>query len=76
MTKKDYIKFVDVWKKSIKFINSEDQFSFQYIDTGILYKELCTMFSNDNPNFDEKRFGNAVALATWEQKKESRKLPL
>jgi len=75
MTKKDYIKFVDVWKNSIKFIDSATS-SFQYIDPDTLYQELCKIFADDNPNFNEQIFRDAIESATWEQKKESGKLPL
>jgi|TARA_R100000479_G_scaffold124782_1_gene64656 hypothetical protein len=75
MTKKDYIKFVGVWKKSIRFMGNDTR-GYHYIDADSLYQAMCDIFEEDNPRFDEQRFRDAVERVIWEEEKEQRKLAI
>ena len=44
MTKKDYIKFVGVWKKSIRFMGDAREKGYHYIDADSSYNQ-CVKFS-------------------------------
>ena len=48
MTKKDYIKFVGVWKKSIRFMGDARERGYHYIDADSLYSAMCDIFEEDN----------------------------
>ena len=63
MTKKDYIKFVGLWKKSIRFMGDERERGYHYIDADSLYSAMCDIFREDNDRFDE-------------ESKEQRQLPM
>tara|TARA_R100000329_G_scaffold109070_1_gene89573 strand:- start:244 stop:504 length:261 start_codon:yes stop_codon:yes gene_type:complete len=76
MTKKDYIKFVGVWKKSIRFMGDAREKGYHYIDADSLYQSMCEVFREDNPRFDEQRFRDAVESVIWEEEKEQRKLAI
>ena len=54
MTKKDYIKIAKAISESTS--NSKDD---EFVSKPYLVDELCTIFKEDNPNFDRARFVNA-----------------
>jgi hypothetical protein len=76
MTKKDYIKFVGVWKKSIRFMGDARERGYHYIDADSLYSAMCDIFEEDNPRFDEQKFRDAVESVIWHEEKEQRKLAI
>ena len=65
MTRKDYIKFAQVFKKAFKensdnkenknFSNSTD------VIVGTMLDEMITIFENDNNRFCEDTFRNAIS---------------
>ena len=59
MTRKDYIKFVDVIKEYWKHEKSKNK-DFSYAP---LVNILCGVFSTDNHNFNISKFRNAVDTA-------------
>ena len=70
MTKKDYIKFVGVWKKSIRFMGDAREKGYHYIDADSLYQSMCEVFREDNPRFDENTFIKAMDVDLEKLKKE------
>ena len=73
MTKKDYIKFVNIYEKSLKFIGGEDE-KFSYLDRHDFYQELCYVLMEDNPNFNEQIFRDAIQKVYSKKETEHRQL--
>ena len=57
MTKKDYIKIADVINNSLCHqTNLQKTFNIKLLNKDTLINNLCTIFKDDNANFNEKTF--------------------
>ena len=63
MTRKDYVKIA----KAINESRSTDIGDVNVLNEDTLIEELCTIFKEDNPNFEAERFTEACCDTGEEQ---------
>jgi tetraacyldisaccharide-1-P 4'-kinase len=64
MTRKDYIKLAQIIKDSSYHLKVRSR--HVVLDRGEFMQGLCGMLKDDNPNFDERKFREAIRKVTGE----------